>query len=127
MSFRRFLFDKTGVLIVQAASAIALGLYLSACSVALPVILLIYGCWLLILAAVFYTGYEHLRRKLEALERNLSRLDQKYLICELLDKPETALEEAYSRVLRAACKSMTEEVGAQRTIWKNGSMKSRLP
>ena len=49
MSFRRFLFDKTGVLIVQAASAIALGLYLSACSVALPVILLIYGCWLLIL------------------------------------------------------------------------------
>lgn len=46
----------------------------------------------------------------------LSRLDQKYLICELLDKPETALEEAYSRVLRAACKSMTEEVSAQRTI-----------
>lgn len=116
MSFRRFLFDKTGILIVQAASAVVLGLYLSACSVALPVILLIYGCWLLILAAVLFTGYEHLRRKIEALERNLSRIDQKYLICELLDKPETALEEAYNRTLRTACKSMAEEVSAQRSI-----------
>ena len=48
--------------------------------------------------------------------QSLDRLDQKYLIPELLPKPDSVLEEAYFHLLRTSCKSMAEEVGKQRAI-----------
>lgn len=116
MTARRFLFDHTGSLLVQAAAAVALGVYLSACAVTAGVILTIYTGWLLILTAVLGNGYFRARRKLKTIEQRLSGLDQKYLICELLDKPESALEEVYYHMLREGCKSMAENVSVQLSI-----------
>lgn len=116
MSFRRFLFDKIPLLLsllfLFALSSVILLLY------RVPTVLLLFLLllWAVFFAVLLYVGYRREARKIRFMEQTIDRLGPKYLIPELLPKPESMLEEAYFRLLRESCKAMTEEVGRQRAI-----------
>lgn len=89
---------------------IALSIYLSLLGNSFSAVLPILVVWAVILAVVCGSKYYRIKKKTAQVTRKLEQLDQKYLICEMLDMPENAEEKLCQHILRAALKSMLENV-----------------
>lgn len=114
MNFWEFLFEKLNMVLVNLFAATALIVFLKLVGIqggALGLILIVWG---IILIAVGGREYWSQKRKYDEIESQLEELDKKYLICELLGKPETQMEKLYTNMLRAGSKSMVEEVNEKR-------------
>ena len=114
MNFWEFLFEKLNMVLVNLFVATALIVFLKLVGIqggALGLILIVWG---IILIAVGGREYWSQKRKYDEIESQLEELDKKYLICELLGKPETQMEKLYTNMLRAGSKSMVEEVNEKR-------------
>lgn len=116
MNFRRYLFDRVPLLLLLFILLLVSFVYLVLHRIPGRIVLPLFLLWILFFGILLYVGYRRESRKIHAMYQSLTRLDQKYLIPELLPKPESVLEEAYFHLLRTSCKSMTEEVGKQRAI-----------
>ncbi|MCM1189918.1 MAG: sensor histidine kinase [bacterium] len=77
-------------------------------------ILLILAAWILILAAYLWRSYRTRKLQLDELLALTGRLEERFLIAEVMEKPERAEDQAYYQVLKMAGKSMLEQVGAVR-------------
>lgn len=114
MNFWEFLFEKLNMVLVNLFAATALIVFLKLVGIqggALGLILIVWG---IILIAVGGREYWSQKRKYDEIESQLEELDKKYLICELLGKPETQMEKLYTNMLLAGSKSMVEEVNEKR-------------
>ena len=110
MTTVNYLSDKLMLIFLNLFCAAALSLYLTLLGNSPVVLLPILVIWMAVLSAVWGADYVRLKRKYMQISAQLNLLDQKYLICEMLDKPHTSVERHYQSILRAASKSMLEQV-----------------
>lgn len=111
MNLFAFLYEKLMILFLHLFSALALIIFLKLMDIPKGAILLICICWFFIIVITF--GYEYIKgkRKYKEMQEKLREIDQKYLIGELLNSPDTMLERIYYDMLKSSLKSMIEEVG----------------
>ena len=97
------------------------------CGVLFSMLLFLFGLggsellllWLFFSGILFFTlsrDFLKQRKRLRHLRETLDALDQKYLLAEVADSPENALEREYFRLLRAAFKDMTDQVSESRRM-----------
>lgn len=119
LSFGNYIYEKLLMIILNLFCAAALTIYLRLLGNSLPAAIPILAVWFFILAAVIMKGFFTLRNKAQLLNNQLDMLDQKYLICEMLEKPENGLEKLYQLTLRTANKSMLENVNKIRNAQRD--------
>lgn len=110
MTPANYLYEKLMLLFLNLLCAIALTIYLVLLGNSLSSVLPILLVWAVILFLVWGNGYYKQKKKEEQITCRLNLLDQKYLICEMLDKPKTCSEQLFQQTLRTACKSMLEKI-----------------
>ncbi|QLY81467.1 sensor histidine kinase [Clostridium intestinale] len=116
MSLGEFLYEKLYIILLNIFSAFTLAIFLKLLSIDNGPMIVIIIIWIMVLICTFLLEYFSLKNKYKEINKKLDALDQKYLICELLDKPESKLEKVYFNMLRQANKSMIEQVGKSRDI-----------
>ena len=112
MEFANYLYEKLMMIILNVFSAIALSIYLTLLGNSISVILPILMVWCVILIAAWGSEYYRMIKKTGQISNCLEQLEQKYLIIEMLGKPQNYTENLYRHILRAACKSMLENVNS---------------
>lgn len=75
-------------------------------------IFLVIAIWIFILAAWLWKSHRDRKARLDKLLRIAEQLDERYLIAEVMDKPERADDQVYYQILKMAGKSMLEQIGA---------------
>lgn len=75
-------------------------------------IILILTVWLFLLAGYLGKAYHDQKSKLNELLTLAERLGERYLIAEVMEKPQQAADQVYYQVLKMAGKSMLEQVSA---------------
>lgn len=110
MKFRDFMQDKISVLLLNFCCALLLFMYLSFIGVGRGELILISISWVVILSSWILCTYQIKKRQLEKIQRMIDELDKKYLICEMIDKPSSYIEQEYFMIMRKALKCMTEHV-----------------
>lgn len=116
MSLGEFLYEKLYIILLNIFSAFTLAIFLKLLSIDNGPMIVIIIIWIMVLICTFLLEYFSLKNKYKEINKKLDALDQKYLICELLHKPESKLEKVYFNMLRQANKSMIEQVGKSRDI-----------
>lgn len=91
---------------------IALTVFLWVNGNSLDCIFLVITIWLFILAAWLWKAYRDRKAILDKLLRIAEQLNERYLIAEVMDKPERADDQVYYQILKMAGKSMLEQIGA---------------
>lgn len=114
MRFSIFLTEKVNLILMNLFAAIALTVFLKLVGLQSGEVEVILICWVFLVAVVFGGEYWKLKKKYEEMEGRLSHLEEKYLICELLEKPSNQMEAFYREMLRAGNKAMLEEVNVAR-------------
>ena len=77
-------------------------------------ILLILLAWVVILTAYLVMSYYSRKREMEKLLKLAEQLEERYLLSEVMEKPEGAKDQVYYRLLKLAGKSMLEQVNEVR-------------
>lgn len=90
----------------------ALALFLWANGNSLLSIALIIAAWLVILAAYLWMAFRARRAELDKLLALAGQLQERYLLPEVMEKPQRAEDAVYYRLLKLAGKSMLEQIGA---------------
>lgn len=73
-------------------------------------------CFIVVLCSIIFCNYKHEQKRLQYLLDGLESLDQKYLAAEIINRPETKLEQVYFRLMKSALKSMTDEVAQSQRL-----------
>lgn len=84
-------------------------------------IFLIVAVWAFVLAGYLCKSYHDRKLKLDELLTLAGQLEERYLISEVMEKPERADDQVYYRLLKMAGKSMLEQINAvkqERTEYK---------
>ena len=110
MKFRNYLKDKALIIIVNIMLMVLLALYMFAIGNGISDIFLIILVWNVVLVFSLVIQYYRRKRFLEGLLHTCENLEERYLILELMDKPQTAEDAIYQRVLRLSNKSMIEKI-----------------
>ena len=76
----RFLEEKLNILILNAALALALGIFLRLTGVDMDELVLIFGGWAAALFLVLWMEYRRLGKKIRQMEAMVEGLDKKYLV-----------------------------------------------
>lgn len=109
-----YISDNKIILLVCFASSLFFSVILISFGVGVAEVFLLWVCFAIILFLTMLCSYLKQRKRMKHLLSNFDLLDQKYLIAEIADKPETKLEKVYFRLLKIALKDMTDEVAGVR-------------
>lgn len=110
MKFITYLKDKVLIIIVNILMMVLLSLYLLAIGNNASDIFLIIFVWIIMMILSLFSQYYRRRKFLEQLLYTCESLEERYLIIELMDKPQTVEDIIYQRVLRLSNKSMIEKI-----------------
>ena len=91
---------------------IALTLFLWVSGNSFGSIALILAVWLFVLAGYLWKSYRDRKSQLDDLLALTEQLEERYLIAEVMDRPERADDQVYYQILKMAGKSMLEQIGA---------------
>lgn len=108
-------------LLLNFSCMIGLTIFLRITGNSLDSIVLILIIWLVILALFFTKRYYNRKVQLDRLLKLAEQMEERYLISEVMEKPERADDQVYYRLLKMAGKSMLEqisEVKRERTEYK---------
>lgn len=108
-------------LLLNFSCMIGLTIFLRITSNSLDSIVLILIIWLVILALFFTKRYYNRKVQLDRLLKLAEQMEERYLISEVMEKPERADDQVYYRLLKMAGKSMLEQIGEvkrERTEYK---------
>jgi len=75
-------------------------------------IILILAAWIFILTGYLWKSYHERKSQLDELLTLAEQLEERYLITEVMEKPERADDQVYYQILKMAGKSMLEQIGA---------------
>lgn len=110
MNFVDYLKDKIGIILLNISCGLVLSLFLYAVGNNIEVIALILVGWSIIFIGHTIVNYLSRRKYFNRIKSMLDRLEQKYLISEMIGKTYRLEDKEYVSILRRALKSMTEEV-----------------
>lgn len=108
-------------LLLNFSCMIGLTIFLRITGNSLDNIVLILMIWLVILAIFFTKRYYNRKVQLDRLLKLAEQMEERYLISEVMEKPERADDQVYYRLLKMAGKSMLEQIGKvkrERTEYK---------
>lgn len=108
-------------LLLNFSCMIGLTIFLRITGNSLDSIVLILIIWLAILALFFTKRYYNRKVQLDRLLKLAEQMEERYLISEVMEKPERADDQVYYRLLKMAGKSMLEQIGEvkrERTEYK---------
>lgn len=114
MRLSDYIYETRGILLVCFAGGLFFTLILAAFGMGAAQLALLWICFCLILFPTLLCCWRKKRHRLSYLSETLEALEPKYLLAEIADAPDSALEEAYFGLLRTALKSMTDEVADSR-------------
>ena len=113
--------QKLPVMFLNFLCMTGLAIFLSVIGNSLDSIFLILLIWVVILTAYFVMSYYSRKVQLEKLLQLAEQLEERYLLSEVMEKPERADDLVYCRLLKMAGKSMLEQVNEikrERTQYK---------
>lgn len=110
MSAIAYMKDKLLLIVLHVVCMLMLSVYLSYVGNHLNVITLILMVWFLILTTYLAFQYIVRRKYFRQLSRLSNQLEQRYLISEVMDKPDRLEDLEYYKLIRAANKSMIEQI-----------------
>ncbi len=110
MNGRLYWKQRIPMIFVHLLCMAGLSLFLIANGNSIDSVILVLSVWVLVLALYLCRGYFGRKRQLEKLLELAEQLEERYLISEVMDKPEPADDRVYYRVLKMAGKSMLENV-----------------
>lgn len=116
MRFSDYCSDKREVLLVCFAGAMSFSVLLSFFGINISEMILLWICYISITFFTILFGYLKRHKRVLHLMTIFDTLDQKYLIAEMIDRPETELEKVYFSLLKTALKDMTDEVANARRM-----------
>ena len=90
----------------------ALALFLLVNGNSVDSIVLILAAWLVILASYSWKAYHDRKTKMDQLLDLAEQLEERYLIAEVMERPERAYDQVYDQILKMAGKSMLEQIGS---------------
>lgn len=110
MKYKDYLKDQIPAIITHILSMLFCAFFLSAIKMQASIILILFIIWFLIAASYIHIRYFFRKRYFSEVLLHMERLDQKYLISEVMEHPVLAEDKIYYHVLKAANKSMMEQV-----------------
>lgn len=116
MKFSDYIKDHSKILLICFASGLFFSVLLFFFGIGTSELLLLWLCFAGILFFTLWTDHLSKQKRIKTLLSTLDALDQKYLMAEIADKPETELEKVYFRMLRTALKDMTDEISNSRRL-----------
>lgn len=114
MRIRHYLINNVQLFILHVLCMICAALYLSIIDVEKPSIGLILFVWIMILVIWFIGSYWKQKKHFIYLQAVIDNLEKKYLISQVIDRPDGLNEQFYFDFLRQAEKSMMEEIASIR-------------
>ena len=103
--------NRIPFILTNLVCMILLTLFLLACGNSVSVIGLILLVWVLILTAGMHIAFRGRKKELGELLALAEQLEERYLIPEVMERPERAEDQVFYRLLKMAGKSMLEQIG----------------
>lgn len=113
--------QKVPVMFLHILCMIGLAIFLHVTGNSFDGIFLILLLWIVILTVYLVISYYSRKVQMEKLLNLAEQLEERYLLSEVMEKPERADDQVYYRLLKLAGKSMLEqvsEVRRERTVYK---------
>ncbi|WP_312048237.1 sensor histidine kinase [Anaerotignum sp.] len=110
MRYKEYLKDQLPAIVTHILSMLFCVVFLSAIDMQASIILILLVFWILISASYIHIRFFLRKRYFAELLLQLERLDKKYLISEVMEHPILTEDKIYYHLLKAANKSMMEQV-----------------
>lgn len=110
MRFSDCIYDNKSVLLVCFAGGLFFSVLLLAFGVGAAELFLLWICFSAVTFSTIFCRFLHRRKRIQSLKSLSASLDQKYLLAEIADRPESRLEQVYFQMMKTAMKAMTDEV-----------------
>lgn len=111
MSGRQYLKNQLPCILIHLLGMLALALFLMASGNPIQTVLFILAVWLMVLALWLLLSYFARRKHLNQLLDMTEQLEQRYLLPEIMQKPERADDQVFYQIMKMAEKSMLEQIG----------------
>lgn len=111
MNGKQYLKNQLPVMLVNMSGLLLLMMFLPACGMGFQSVLLIAFVWLSVLGIYLTVTFFSRKKYLDKLQQMSERLEEKYLLAEVMEKPMRADDEVFYRLMKAAEKSMLEKIG----------------
>ena len=110
MKFTKYIKDKIYYILTFNIYIILISIYLKAMETEIPAILIVIAISTIFFCAGFIISYLKSNKYLKDIDKMMDNLTEKYLITEIMSKPNRAERLAYYRILKKANKSMLENI-----------------
>ncbi|MBD5455221.1 MAG: HAMP domain-containing histidine kinase [Lachnospiraceae bacterium] len=114
MNVKLYWKQKLPIMLLNFLCMIGLAIFLHMTGNSFDSIFLICFIWIVILTVYFVTSYYNRKMQIEKLLKLTEQLEERYLLSEVMEKPERADDQIYYRLLKLAGKSMLEQVAEVR-------------
>lgn len=114
MRGRQYLKNQLPIILINLLGMLALALFLIASGNGIQTVLFILVVWLIILVSCLLLFYYSRKKYLDKLLDMTEKLDERYLLPEIMKEPERADEQVFYQIMKMAEKSMLEQIGEVR-------------
>ncbi len=111
MNGRQYLKNQLPVILINLLCMLALALFLIVSDNNIQTVLFILSAWVLILAVCLLFFYFSRKKYLNGLLAMTERLEERYLLPEIMQEPDGANEQVFYQIMKMAEKSMLERIG----------------
>ena len=111
MNGKQYLKNQLPVILINLLGMLALALFLIASGNGIQTVLFILVVWLIVLASCLLLFYFSRKKYLDKLLDMTEKLDERYLLPEIMQEPERADEQVFYQIMKMAEKSMLERIG----------------
>jgi len=112
MNVKAYWKQQFPLLLLHFLCMVALAVFLQVNGNSFDIIMLILAAWVFILAVYLWKSYRDRKSQLDELLTLAEQLEERYLIAEVMEKPERADDQVYYQILKMAGKSMLEQIGS---------------
>ena len=110
MNGKQYLKNQLPVILFNLLGMLAVALFLMAVDHEAEVIFLLFSIWMAVMVFYLLFSYWNRKRHLNRLLAMAEQLKERYLIAEIMERPERADEQVFYQILKMAGKSMLEKI-----------------
>lgn len=111
MRGKQYLKNQLTVILINLVGMFALALFLIASGNGIQTILFVLVVWLMILVSCLLLFYHSRKKYLDKLLDMAEKLDERYLLPEIMQEPERADDQVFYQIMKMSQKSMLEQIG----------------
>lgn len=110
MRFIDYVEERIWFVIFQASVIFLISIYFKLFGLPTEAVIILDGIWILGLVVYIFVSYLMKKKEYDEIVSIVDNLDEKYLIAEILNKPQNLKNRAYYYALKKACKSMNDKI-----------------